>query len=279
MIGAAIVGMHHGLNRENKFASITVLRDMKKLLLLLCLFVFASSGFAMDFKTGEELIAAMRTRYAGKWYKTLTFKQVTTTHKPDGTAEKEVWYEALTAPGQLRIDFDPVEKGNGILFSGGKLYSFKDGKLAGSRSFVHPLLVLGFDVYMQSPETTIGQIKGMGIDVSVIDQDTWQGKAVYIVGAKKGDLKTPQFWIDKKDLLFVRMIQLGGWDKKVVQETQFNKYVKVKGGGWVSAEVKFFDDGRLRTSEDYSEIRVGKKLENALYDPEKWMMVKRDYFK
>ncbi len=217
---------------------------MKKISFVLFLFVFASTAFAVDIKSGDDLVAAMYKKYQGKWYKTLTFVQTTTTHKPDGTSEDATWYEALSAPGKLRIDIVPLDKHDGILFADGKIYQYREGKLAGSRAFVHPLLVLGFDVYMQPVETTIGQIKGMGMDMSVIDEDTWQGKPVWIVGAKKGDLKTPQFWVDKKDLLFVRMIQLGGRDKKVVQETQFNNYVKVKGGGWVSAEVKFFNDGK-----------------------------------
>ena len=203
--------------------------------ILFLLVLLTIPSWAAEIKLGEDLITAMHAKYAGKWYKTLTFKQVTTNYKADGTSEASIWYEALTAPGQLRIDFEPVDKGNGILFSGGKLYSFKDGKLAGSRAFVHPLLVLGFDVYMQPVETTVAQIKGMGIDMSVVHEEQWRGSTVYVVGAKQGDVNTPQFWIDKKNLLFVRMLQLGGKDKKTVQETQFNKYVKVKGGGWVSA--------------------------------------------
>ena len=247
--------------------------------LLFFLLLISVPAFAADIKSGDGLIAAMHKKYAGKWYKTLTFKQVTTNYKPDGTSEASVWYEALTAPGQLRIDFDPVDKGNGILFSGGKLYSFKDGKLAGNRPFVHPLLVLGFDVYMQPVEATVSQIKAMGIDMSVVHEDQWQGNTVYVVGAKQGDVNTPQFWIDKKNLLFVRLIQLGGKDKKIVQETQFNKYVKVKAGGWVSAEVQFFDDGKRRTTEAYSEIQTGMKLDASLYDPKKWMTADRTYFK
>jgi hypothetical protein len=41
------------------------------------------------------------------------------------------------------------------------------------------------------------------------------------------------------------MIQLGGKDKKIVQETQFNKYVKA-GGGWVAAEVISTSTARQR---------------------------------
>ncbi len=234
---------------------------------------------AADIKSGDELIAAMHKKYDGKWYKTLTFVQKTITYKADGTSSAETWYEALTAPGRLRIDMEPMDKGNGILFLDGTLYSFRDGKQTGKRPFVHPLLVLGFDVYMQPVETTISQIKGMGIDLSVVHQEQWQGNAVYVIGAKQGDLTTPQFWVSRKNLLFVRLIQLGGRDKKIVQESQFNKYIKVKGGGWVSAEVQFFDDGKRRTTEEYTDIQTSVALDPALYDPEKWMTADRTYFK
>ena len=239
----------------------------------------ATPVLAMDIKSGDELIAAMRNKYTGKWYKTLTFVQTTTNYKPDGTSEATTWYEAMSVPGKLRIDITPLDKGNGIIFANNQLYSFRDGKLASSRPFVHPLLVLGFDVYIQPVETTVGQLKGINIDLSAVHEEKWQGKTVYVVGAKQGDLTVPQFWIDKKDLLFVRLIDLTGKDKKSVQETQFNKYVKVKGGGWVSAEVKFFVDGKPRTTEEYTDIQIGMQLQPDLWEPEKWLTADRTYFK
>ena len=63
-------------------------------------------------KNGEELIAQMRERYAGKWYRTLTFTQKTTL--PDGKVE--TWYEALELPGKLRIDIAPLDSMKTILF-------------------------------------------------------------------------------------------------------------------------------------------------------------------
>jgi hypothetical protein len=251
---------------------------MKTTIATLFILILSFGCFASDIKSGDELIAAMHKKYSSKWYKTLTFVQKTITHKPDGTTSSETWYEALSAPGKLRIDIDPLDKHEGILFADGKLYSFRDGKLAGSRAFVHPLLVLGFDAYVQPPETTIAQLKGLGLDLSVFHEDTWQGQPAYVVGAKQGDVTTPQFWVTKKDLLFVRLIQLGGRDKKSVQETQFNKYVKAK-GGWVAAEVLFYNDGKLVTSEEYSEIRAGMPLDANLWNPESWMTVDRNYFK
>lgn len=119
---------------------------MKKILLLLFISLLASPVLAGDIKSGDELIAAMYAKYKGKWYETLTFKQITTNYKPDGTSEVSTWYEALRAPGRLRIDFEPLDKHEGILFADGKVYSYRDGKSAGGRPFVHPLLVFGFDV-------------------------------------------------------------------------------------------------------------------------------------
>jgi len=233
---------------------------------------------AAKVQNGEDVIAQMHKKYAKKWYQTLTFVQKTTFFNPDGTTRVQMWYEALSVPGKLRIDFDPLDKGNGAIFSDGMQHAFRDGKLARSQATVHPLLVLGFDVYGQAPEKTIGQLKELGIDLSVLHENTWQGRPVYVVGAKAGDLRSAQFWIDKKNLYFVRLIQPVGKDKANIQETQFNKYQKAKGGGWIAPEVIFMVDGKQTLLEEYSDIRTGIALDKNLFLPEQWMTVDRTYF-
>ena len=94
---------------------------MKTLKLLFFLALLAIPTVAGDLKTGPDVIAAMYKKYAGKWYKTLTFVQATITHKPDGTDSVETWYEAMEVPGRLRIDILPTEKGNGVIFADGKI--------------------------------------------------------------------------------------------------------------------------------------------------------------
>lgn len=221
-------------------------------------------------KTSEDLIREMQKKYAKSWYRTLTFVQKTKEFQEDGTSKVTTWYEAFSAPGKLRIDFDPIKDGNGILFSNYTLYSFKDGKQANARPFVHPLLLLGFDVYFLPVEETIAKLKDMKFDLSELREDVWQGRPVYVVGAKAGDLKSRQFWIDKENLYFVRMLESGGKDGSITQETQFNKYERVKGGGWVAPEVIFMVNGKVVVSEEYSEIRGGVKLDEKLFDPQHW---------
>ena len=192
---------------------------MKTAKLILILLVIAVPSVFAQYKSGDEVLTAMKKRYDGKWYKTLTFEQKTTNYKPDGTSEAHTWYEAFTMPGKLRIDITPLEKGDGVIFADGRIYPFRDGKLGNARDFVHPLLVLGFDVYGQPVEKTVEQLKGLGIDLSVVHEEPWQGSTAIVVGAKQGDLTSPQFWIDKKNLVFTRLFQLAGKDKKSVQET------------------------------------------------------------
>jgi hypothetical protein len=245
------------------------------LLLLAAAFVPAS---AKKIETAEELISAMHKKYAGKWYKTLVFAQKTTTFRPDGTTQKGVWYEALSMPGRLRIDFDPLASGGGVIYANGVNSSFRDGKLTGSQPQNHALLVLGFDVYFQPVEVTLEQLKKMKMDLSVLREDTWQGRAAYVVGARAGDRRSPQFWIDKKNLYFVRLIQPAGRDGASTQEIEFNKYQKVKGGGWIAPEVVFIVNGKRVFLEEYYGIRTNVPLSEDLFDPQKFMTVDRSYF-
>jgi len=252
---------------------------MRKITLTVFILLLAVAVSAGEVKNGSDLVAAMHAKYSGKWYRTLTFVQKTTTYKPDGTSDVAIWYEAMEIPGKLRIDIEPLDKGNGMIFASGKVSSFRDGKLAGSRDLVHPLMVLGFDVYGQPVETTLEQLGSLKIDLETLHVAKWQGRDAYVVGAKAGDETTPQFWIDEKNLYFVRLIQRAGREGKSVSETQFNKYEKTKGGGWVSPEVKFFTDGKLVTLEEYSEIRAGMELAANLWDPQSWMTADRNYYR
>ena len=247
---------------------------MKRCLLIVCsLLVLAPAIQASTIKTGEDLIAAMRQKYAKSWYKNTTFKQVTTNYEKDGSKKVAVWYEAIAMPGRLRIDFDPVKDGNGILFANDHIYSFKDGKLESSRPLIHPLVLLAFDVYFLRVDQTVAKLKQLKFDLSLLHEDTWQGRPVYIVGAKAGDMHSPQFWIDQQRLYFVRMFRPAGKDGALTSETQFNKYVRLD-GGWLSPEVIFKVDGKTVTTEQYSEMRANVKLDDSLFDPDKWMTAK-----
>ncbi len=242
------------------------------LLLCLLLTLFPAAQAAKKITTTEELIQAMQKRYAKSWYKTATFVQKTTNYDKDGNAKVETWYEAVAIPGRLRIDITPVKDGNGILFANGTVYSFKEGKVADSRPFIHPLTILGFDIYTMPQQELVDTLKKLKFDLSLFREDTWQGRKAYVVGAKAGDLRSPQFWIDAERLYFVRMIRPAGKDGALTSETQFNKYQKL-GGGWMAPEVIFMINGKTVTTEEYSDMRANPALDPKLFDPQYWASV------
>ena len=246
---------------------------MKFLFLLVALSLLTLPGtpYAKVSNT-NDLIAAMQKKYGKSWYKTATFVQETINVEPDGTSKSETWYEAMSVPGSLRIDFTPVSGGNGILFTGGKVFVFKDGKVETTRPFEHPLLILGFDIYRAPAAEITAKLQALKFDLSQFREDTWQGRPVYVVGAKAGDLHSPQFWIDQENLYFVRMLRPAGKDGAQTQETQFNKYQKL-GGGWMAPEVVFMIDGKVMTTEKYSDMRGDVELDPKLFDPQSWTTV------
>jgi outer membrane lipoprotein-sorting protein len=219
---------------------------MRHFILLLCLILIVPTTYAAKIKTTEDLVTAMQKKYAESWYKTATFVQKTIDYDKDGKQKVSTWYEALSVPGSLRIDFTPVKEGNGILFTERKLFSFKAGREESSREFVHPLMILGFDIYKLPFADVMAKLKALKFDVALLHEGTWQGRPVYVVGAKRGDRHSQQFWIDGKNLYFVRMLGPAGKDGAQTQETQFNKYQRL-GGGWMAPEVVFKIDGRIRT--------------------------------
>lgn len=246
---------------------------MLRLLLVLCALTLpvTSPSFARSStpapapKNGEELIALMRDRYAGKWYKTLTFVQKTTL--PDGRIE--TWYEALELPGKLRIDIAPLDSGRTLLFRNDSLYVFEQKKLKTSQPFVHPLMVLGFDVYQAPVSETVQKLRNLKFDLSKLHQTTWQGRPTYVVGAEPGDTTSPQFWIDAERLYFVRSFEPSKKDPSVINETRFEKYIPL-GRGWLEMEVLFLANGKQQVKEEYTDPKANVKFDPTLFDPGAW---------
>jgi hypothetical protein len=218
--------------------------------------------------SSDQLLAAMHDRYAGKWYRNITFVQKSTYLRPDGTPSRvETWYEAGVIPGRLRIDLGEPSRGNGVLYRGDSVYTIQAGRIASRQADRNPLMILGFDVYGQPPSRTFEQLRGEGIDVTLLRLDTLYGKRVYVVGALRTDTTSNQFWVEADRLLFVRLLQTDA--NRRTQDIRFEKYVQ-HGGGWVAEEVRVLMGGRMVFHEEYSNVRVNVALDENLFIPERW---------
>lgn len=218
---------------------------------------------------GRQIIKAMHDRYAGKWYRTLAFVQRNTATGPDGAKQHSVWREYASMPGKLRIEFEPADSGNGALFVNDSQFVFNADTLVSASPYIHPLMVLGFDIYFDPVDRTAARLAQLKFDLGTVHEDTWEGRPVWVVGAKAGDLRSRQFWIDRERLVFVRLLEPGQRDTTRISDIRFNKYHPV-GGAWLSPEVAFLVDGRERWFEEYTEIRTDVQLAETLFDPRQW---------
>ncbi len=226
--------------------------------------------------TGQEVIRTMHDRYAGKWYRTLTFVQHNTAYLPNDSVQHSTWFERAAIPGSLRIDFREgpgFPPDGGILFHRDSQFVIQGDTLSEVTGFIHPLMVLGFDVYAQPVDRTVSLLGQLGFDLATVHEDTWQGRPVWVVGAKAGDLHSRQFWVDRERLVFVRMLEPGRRDTTATTETQFNDY-RPAGNGWVSAQVLFQANGQRRWLEEYVDIKTDVPLGPEVFDTKRWKETK-----
>jgi hypothetical protein len=229
------------------------------------------------FNTGEDLLTAMHDRYGGRWYRTITFVQSTLRTLPDGKQDTAIWYEAALFPSHLRIDFDPLTAGNGALYRGDSVYVMQRGNVVRRVADTNALLLLGFDVYFLNPSITVAWLNRLGYNNSKIRRDVWEGRDVYVVGANSpSDLRSRQYWVDRQNLVFVRLLEPTGRDSSQTMDIRFANYQKI-GSAWVAPRVEAYRDGQLVQREDYRHIRVDVPLDTGLFNPDRWLTVPHWY--
>lgn len=228
---------------------------------------------ARQFRTGEDVLDAMRDRYNGKWFNTLTFTQKTSRLLPNGTWNVQTWYEAMRLPGRLRIDFDPLSAGNGVLYARDSQFVVQNGRPLRGDPGINPLLVLGFDVYFAPVARTLARLRREGFDMTRVHETTFQGRPMLVVGARKGDYNRKQFWIDSDRMVFVRMLEPTPRDTSKMQDIRFVNYER-RGNAWIAPRVEIWTEGKLVFYEDYDDVKTNVTLDDALFDPAKWKTAK-----
>jgi hypothetical protein len=220
--------------------------------------------------TGEQVLTRMHALYAGKWYRTMTFVQKTTAWDSAGHATVTTWYESLTLPGTIRIDFGSPADGNGVLATHDSTFVMQKGVLTGKRAGGNILLTLAFDVYGGPIDHTIASVRDAGYDLSKVHGEVWQGSPVYVVGADSGNLNVPQFWIDTKRLILVRIftpVRPGSTD---MRDVRFQQWRPID-GGLIAPRVEMLTGGKQTRLEEYSDIKANVTLSPDLFDVTKWM--------
>ena len=216
----------------------------------------------------------MHDAYAHRWFKNVTFTQLTTQTRPSGVTDTSTWYEALLSPARLRIDFGDPAKGNGVIYTADSLYVVREGKVTRTAATGNPFLPFVAGVYAQPMDTTLKQIAPYRFDLSKLRADMWEQRPVLVVGSTEvADTTSPQFWVDRERLVVVRMIAaFNPATPADVADIRLMDYRPVS-GGWLAVKVEIKHGGQVIQKEEYSSWRGNVDLSPDFFVAEKWSAV------
>ena len=220
-------------------------------------------AFAKRPVTGSDVVKMMYNRYAGKWHRALTFMQKTEMYHNDSLKRTQTWHEAMLAPDKLRIDIEPAENGNTIIFRGDSTYSIRNGTLRAAQKEENDLIFLLGGLYFYPYAQSAAKLKSLGYNLDKMYEDTWRGKPVYVIGVSGKTDNGNQLWVDKKDLYLVRMIKT---EKQPKEECVFEGHVKI-GGGWTETRASFYFNDKLVQVETYYNYEAPANIDDGLFDP------------
>lgn len=224
--------------------------------------------------TGTDVVQRMRARYDNTWFRTLSFTQENTRYLANGRTEKSQWKEYLQVPGRLRIEFMPATGNNGAIYADGSVYSFEGGRLSHTVQQFNVLLVLTADVYGQPAETSVKQLRTLGVDLTKLRSDKWNGRKVWVVGSTGGpDVASSQFWIDAETWTALRVIDravtANAQGARPSTEYRLADYRMVNDIPVVH-EITFLRDNKPFFKEQYTEVVLNTPLDARLFSPSQW---------
>lgn len=220
--------------------------------------------------SGAGVVRAMHDLYAGKYLKTMSFLQNNTAYTTTGQEQHSQWYEHIEAPGKLRIAFLPATQRSGLVQVDDKVASFDNGIRVDFRPSVNPLLVLTSDVYAAPVTQIMQELDSLHVDTEMIRSDEWEGRPVYVVGAKAGDTTSNQMWVDADRLLLVRFIQSSkAGERTILSDIRVQSYKEIQ-GYQIPTEFLVIRNGRPVWREQYASVRINEEFPPGTFDQARW---------
>jgi hypothetical protein len=230
---------------------------MKKIILLL-LFASNAALFA-QYKTGEELLAAMHKKYYQNYCKTVQFEQKTIRYKDGMVTDTAYWYEWINYPDKFRIDIGVKFGGNGVIFKNDSAYSYKKHQLVKTRADANDLLLLLGGMYFRKFDDVKTRLKNSGYDLSKIKTDTLNNINCFVIGVEG----SYQIWVDKKDFKVIGLkTKLSETDWLEIHFDAFQKSCS----GFNETKVTAKKNGKLEQIEEYQNIKTEIIIPDSIFN-------------
>lgn len=205
-------------------------------------------------RSGHDILAMAHKKYEKAPCPCYTFSQKNTHYKADTISGTSEWHEVVEFPDRFRIHFGSREKGNYVQFRNDSVYNYRKNELVRSGRDTNNLLLLLGGMFYRSIDDVSERLKKAGYDLSRFSEQKWNGAHVYVIGAVKGDTLSNQFWLDKKDLKILRIIER--MNEKDMMDMRFEAH-QPSCKGYMETKVSFRRNSRIEQVEEYFDINEG----------------------
>lgn len=203
------------------------------------------------------MLAQMYDRYKNGMCQYYTFSQKNTHYKNDTVIGESVWHESVGLPDKFRIIFGDSAKGNSVLFRNDSVFHYRRSRIIKAYPDSNTLLLLLGGMYFRELGEVKARLFKAGFEVALHHEREWNGKPVYVLGALFGDERSNQFWVDRKDLKVVRILEkINDTDIMDMRFESHQKWCK----GFVENKVSFRRNGSLEQMEEYYDLKERQKF-------------------
>lgn len=229
---------------------------MKRICLLLLSLLSAVMANA-QYIHSIELIIAMNAKLNNAPCKAYSFSQKNTHYRNDSVIGHSVWHEAVEFPDKFVIMIENKDGANRLVFKNDSAFRYKENKLLSSRVDSSMLILVMGGMYHREVNDVIRRFNEAKYNLDVLTEQPWQDRPTWVIGAKPGDLKSNQLWIDKETFKVMRLIQrINATD---VMDMRFEKHQKMC-NAFVETQVSFRRNGKLEQVEEYYDIKEIKQF-------------------
>lgn len=218
---------------------------------------------------GDDVLAKMHGRYAGKWMKSFRFTQTTERYSNDSLLNTSTWYEHIVYPNKFRIDFGDKTSGNAAIFVNDSVYSFRNSKLVRTTANKEDLTFLLGGMYFYPLDKVKAKLQHMGYDVTKSCETLLNNKPVYVIGANNTMEASSQLWIDKEKLVLVKFINFKEGEKEEGIAYDHKQF----GNSWSETSFDFYVNGKLIQKEKYYDCKADADINLAIFDPYKFILI------
>lgn len=215
----------------------------------------------------------MRRAHPSRSLRSLAFTLTTTEHRADSS--RPALARALASlPGKFRVTRLPVSARSGFVRDRQRLVVFEAGRRVTSTIRVDLAILLGYDLFAQSIDTTIMWLDSARVRFALARRDELDGRSAWVVGASEGDTSSLQFWVDAEHWRVLRVIQRDPRAPNDIMDVRFTEFADVLDVP-VPMRIVTYRNGKLALTEEVSNVAANPSLPSGSFDLSRWRDVRQ----